>query len=547
MGEHHEDLEQDSSLLTAVGSERPLLALRHISKTFGTVLVLRDLSLDIQSGEVHALLGANGSGKSTLIKILTGYHSPDPGSKVWVRGQLRNLNEIRTGNEGLDIRAVHQDLGLVGRLNAIDNVALATGYITRGGRINWSRQREWTRELLSRFGDPDLDLSLPLDQCDQLHKTQVAIARILASWTPGKPGLLILDEPTASLPPSQVERLFKIIRELRRSGHSILYVTHRLREVFEIGDEVSLIRDGRLVETLSVAETRHEDLVAKIVQVMDTEDDEPRASLPIGLPASEMSDTRPVLEVRGLLADSLRGLDFTLHSGEILGITGLIGSGQDTLPYVLSGAWPATGGELVFFEGNKAHARRARKMRPGRTRKLGIGFVPADRTREGVVVGMNVMGNLTLPFLRQFRKRLILRHRMERLFANSKVRIHDVRPKDPSRQIAELSGGNQQKVVVARALEVSTRALLLAEPTAGVDIGSRPKIHDMVRARATSGIGVIVCSSDTVELSDLCTRILILRNGQVSGELVGDQIDESRIMHTLLEVESPDSQREGRE
>jgi ribose transport system ATP-binding protein len=546
MSEHHGNSEQDSGLLTAVDSETPLLALRHISKTFGTVLVLRDLSLDIRSGEVHVLLGANGSGKSTLIKVLTGYHSPDSGSKAWVRGQLRDLHEIRAGNEGLDIRAVHQDLGLIGRLNAIDNVALATGYITRGGRIDWSRQREWTRELLSRFGDPDLDLSLPLDQCDRLHKTQVAIARILASWTPGKPGLLILDEPTASLPPSQVERLFKIIRELRRAGHSILYVTHRLREVFEIGDNVSLIRDGKIVETLSVAETRHEELVAKIVQVMNTED-EPRTSFPIDLAVPEMPDGRPVLEVRGLRADALRGLNFTLHSGEILGITGLIGSGQDTLPYVLSGAWPATAGELIFFDGKKAHARRARKMQPSRTRNFGVGFVPADRTREGIVVGMNVMGNLTLSFLRQFRKRLILRHRMERQFANSKTHMHDVRPRDPSRQIAELSGGNQQKVVVARALEVSTKALILAEPTAGVDVGSRPKIHDMIRARASSGIGVIVCSSDTVELSDLCTRILILHNGRVSGELVGDEIDDSRIMHTLMDVESPDSQKEGRE
>jgi ABC-type sugar transport system ATPase subunit len=534
--------DKTASMSTDSAQDAPLLSLRHVSKTFGAVRVLRDLALDVQSGEVHALLGANGSGKSTLIKILTGYHGADPGSQAWLRGERRDISEIRLGTDGLDIRAVHQDLGLVGKLNAIDNVALATGYIMRHGRVQWSRQREWTRELLSRFGDPDLDLSLPLDECDQLHKTQVAIARILASWAPGKPGLLILDEPTASLPPSQVDRLFEIIRELRREGHSVLYVTHRLREVFEIGDQVSLMRDGTVVDTAPVAETRREDLVAKIVRVMNTDDDRPTATLPVDLRVTELSAGRPVLEVRDLRSESLRGLEFTLHSGEILGVTGLIGSGQDTLPYVLSGAWPAAGGDLIFFAGGNAEVVRARTMRPSRTRSFGIGFVPADRAREGVVVGMDVRENLTLPFLRRFRVRHVFRHGLERDFAASEVQVHAVRPSDHSRQIAVLSGGNQQKIVVARALQVSGRALILAEPTAGVDIASRPKIHEMVRARAAAGIGVLICSSDTVELSELCSRILILRNGQVSATLVGDDVDESRIMHCLLEVESADGQ-----
>jgi ABC-type sugar transport system ATPase subunit len=258
----------NSAAATATATRPNLLRLEHLSKTFPGQQALKDVSLEIAQGEVHALLGQNGCGKSTLIKALTGYHQPDPGLKVWLgdkEAHLAHGKVVAKDGEEIEIRAVHQDLGLVDRLNAVDNIGLVIGFSSASaGNIGWRDQANRTRELLGRVGASDLDIWRPLDQCDKLHRTQVAIARVLASWETER-GLVVLDEPTASLQAQEVDRLFAVVEEIRRSGISVLYVSHRLAEIFRIADRLTVLREGRLIGTRRVSEVDHEGIVSMML------------------------------------------------------------------------------------------------------------------------------------------------------------------------------------------------------------------------------------------------------------------------------------------
>lgn len=498
-----------------------LLRITGVSKTFPGTVALDDVSMDVAPGEIHALVGQNGSGKSTLIKILAGYHQADPGARAWLNGEPFDLASTAASRHHR-MRFVHQDLGLFLELGAVDNLALRGEFITDPvRRIRWKAQAEAARELLGRFG-LDLDMRRPLAEATPVQRTVVAIAAALAGWESG-PGLLVLDEPTAVLPPHDVAELLAIVRDVRDAGTSILYVSHRLDEVFEIADQVTVLRGGRVVRTRPV---RGLDVQALAELMVGTGVD---AGYRAGLPAA---DERPVvLRARNVRGRFLRDVAVELREGEVLGVAGLPGSGRDELPYALAGALAGAAGQVELAGQGWLPLRKSAAF--------DIPIVPADRAREAVIGEFSVAENLTISVLDRFRFHGFgwLRRRPERELVEDWMDVISVKAAGSGAPVTTLSGGNQQKVMMARCLARDPRVLVLCEPTAGVDVGTRQAIYEFIAGRARAGLSLVVSSSDTGDLLAICTRVLVMCNGRVVRELAGDQITEQALLSAMEETE----------
>ncbi|GGR36517.1 ABC transporter ATP-binding protein [Streptomyces aurantiogriseus] len=498
---------------------RPVLRVSGLSKRFGGTQALRDVDLEVAPGEIHALIGPNGSGKSTLIKILAGYHHADPGAVAELDGEPFDLGQV-TASRHDRLRFVHQELGLVGELSATDNLALSRGFArTAFGNIRWPEMERRTTALVERFG-LGIDVRRPLSGASPVQRAVVAIAAALQGWE-GRHGVLVLDEPTAVLPPGEVSRLFDIVREIRDAGAGVLYVSHRMDEIFALADRVTVIRGGRRIATRPVAGLTPRSLAELMAGEEVESDHRPRASAP--------GSAEAVLEVRDLWAGPLRGVGFALARGERLGITGLVGSGHEIVPYAVCGA--RTGpvrGRLRLPE------RSARWVDVRDAGRLGLPLVPADRAGEGVIGDFSVGENLTLPLLERLRTRAgRLRRRRESALAEEWIERVGVRTAGPGARITKLSGGNQQKVVMARCLAQRPEVLALCEPTAGVDIATRLQLYDLIGRQADEGMGVIVSSSDTQDLLALCTRVLVVRDGRIAREISGGEITEPALVHAM--------------
>jgi ABC-type sugar transport system ATPase subunit len=512
---------------TPLGVYAPTLRITGLSKTFPGTRALIDASLEIRAGEVHALIGQNGSGKSTLIKTLAGYHRADPGAVAELDGEPFAIGQ----HVPEALRFVHQDLGLVLELNAMDNLALRGGFISgAGGRIRWREQEEETYRLLDRFA-VELDIHRPLAEASPVQRTVVAIIAALQGWHGGR-GVLVLDEPTALLPHEEVERLFAMVREVKRAGTSVLYVSHRLDEIFEIADRVTVLRAGRVVETLPVAAVDGRGLAS--LMVGEDVDPDYRA------PAAARPDAPKVLELRDVHGHRLRGVDLDVHRGEILGIAGLAGAGMQELPYVIAGCshFPASGRMRL--------AQRSEQwLDVAEAPSLGIPIVPADRAREAIVAEFAVRENLTLSILDRLGPRGKLALREEATLVEHWTRELGVVTASPDALISTLSGGNQQKVVVARCLARDPDLLVLSEPTAGVDIGTRVAIYDLIAALSRRGLTVVVSSSDLGDLLAMCTRVVVLRNGRVAAELGADGLTEHALVRAMEGEEGANGARNG--
>ncbi|WP_189149163.1 sugar ABC transporter ATP-binding protein [Streptomyces lacrimifluminis] len=499
----------------------PVLRVAALSKRFGATQALTDVDLEVAPGEIHALIGPNGSGKSTLIKILAGYHHAEPGAVAELDGEPFDLGQV-TASRHDRLRFVHQELGLVGELSAIDNLALSHGFArTALGNIRWPEMERRTTALVERFG-LGIDVRRPLSAATPVQRTVVAIAAALQGWE-GHRGVLVLDEPTAVLPPGEVARLFDIVREVRDAGAGVLYVSHRMDEIFALADRVTVIRGGRRIATHPVADLTPRSL-AELMAGEETETDHRPA------PPSDRAD--PVLEVRDLWAGPLRGVGFDLARGERLGITGLVGSGHEIVPYAVCGAHAGrVSGRLRLPE------RSERWTEARDADGLGLPLVPADRAGEGVIGDFSVGENLTLPLLDRLRARSgRLGRRRESALAEDWIRrvgVHTAGRRPASARITTLSGGNQQKVVMARCLAQRPPVLTLCEPTAGVDIATRLQLYDLIERQADEGMGVIVSSSDTQDLLALCTRVLVVRDGRIAREISGRDITESALVHAM--------------
>jgi ABC-type sugar transport system ATPase subunit len=496
-----------------------VLRVNDLSKTFPGTKALDDVTLEVAEGEIHALVGQNGSGKSTLIKVLAGYYQADPGAKAWLNEEPFDLGDTADSRHHR-LRFVHQDLGLFLELGATDNLALRGEFLLDPlHRIRWKAQADLARQLLSQF-DLELDLRRPLAEATPVQRTVVAIAAALVGWE-GGPGVLVLDEPTAVLPPHDVTRLLEIINRVRSRGTSILYVSHRLDEVFRLADRVTVLRGGRVVETRPVAGLTPQTLAELMV---GTEVD---AGYRAGLAVAP--DRPVVLRARDLRGRFLAGVDVDLHEGEVLGVAGLPGSGRNELPYALVGKLPGATGQMALDGSDWQPVRKSASF--------DIPLVPADRARESVIGEFSVKENLTLSVLRRFRRFGLVRSRSERKLAAEWFSAIEVKAASPDDLITTLSGGNQQKVMMARCLARDPRVLVLCEPTAGVDVGTRQAIYEFIATRARAGLSLVVSSSDTGDLLALCTRVLVMCNGQVVREIAGDEITERALVHAMEETE----------
>jgi ribose transport system ATP-binding protein len=524
-----------------------LLKASGISKSFGEQRALDEVSLRIQRGEVHALVGENGSGKSTLIKILAGYYLPDRGCLIRVDGRELPPGSP-TESSRLGLRFVHQHLGLVAELNAPDNIGLVAGYATgAGGRVRVDKQRRRAAELLARVGVA-LDLTVPVGRLRPVERSAVAIARALDSRD-GEIKLLVLDEPTAALPPTEVESLFGVVRDIVARGVSVLYVSHRLDEVLALADVVSVLRDGRHQGTFPARGLSRERMVEYIIGETQPQPREPAADRrePSPPQASAPTATRleaaqprepepdpgsgagqpPALRVRDLRGRYLDGLTFEVARGEILGVAGLDGSGRDELAGALGGAVPARG--MV----TDARGRALARLTPRQARRHGIALVLPNWHPSSAVREFDVRENVSLATLRQFSSLGTVRRARERQAVLDWLSAVDVRPRDPGKRYGLLSGGNQQKVIVARWLATEPDVLVLEDPTSGVDVGARQQIYELLFAQRARGVGILLCSSDTEDLVSVCDRVLCLVDGKVAAELRGSAITEAGLLAAI--------------
>jgi ribose transport system ATP-binding protein len=495
---------------------QPILEIHGLRKSFPGTVALDGVDLDLRGGEVHALVGQNGSGKSTLVKILAGFQDPDDGSRIELDGEELSVHDT-SATHALGLRFVHQDLGLVDALDTVENLALGSGFETGfGARIRWADQREAARRRLGALGY-DFDVRRPVRELNASERTGIAIARALENVESAR--VLVLDEPTASLPRHEVRILFAAINRVRELGLGVIYVSHRLDEIFAIADRVSILRDGRKVATLDTESLDDEQLVS--LMIGRGRDASQRPELP--------DDERPVvLEVVNMRGVTVDGVDLIARRGEVLGIAGVTGSGRDELLSLIFGSAPRAG--LVRVGG-----REVRSSDPSAAIAARMALVPAERHRVGCVLPMSVAENCTLTDVRRFARFAgLLSRRKELGEVKDWIASFDIRPPRPDAVFGTLSGGNQQKVMLAKWLRTKPQVLLLDEPSQGVDVGAKDKIHELARSAADDGVAVVMASSDDIELSERCDRILVMSHGAIVTELVGPEISPENLARAQL-------------
>jgi ribose transport system ATP-binding protein len=498
----------------------PAVAARRISKRFGGVRALHDASILVERGEVHGLLGENGSGKSTLVNVLAGYHAPEPGGELEIDGHTVEL-PLRPDQAGAcGLAFVHQDLGLIPSLSVTENVRIGALATASSPFISWRRERRMAHAVLERLGievDPTATVTaLPLVQ-----RAQVAIARAVEQLRThtAEPsgGLLVLDEPTTYLPQVERHRLFALVRELAAAGTAVLFVSHDLDEALAITDRITVLRDGRNVATLDAGEADVSRLIELIVGA-------PPGRAPTAATSTAPRPSAIGATITELSGSVVRDVSFAIGLGEVLGLTGLAGSGFDEIPYLLYGALPARGGRLTL-----GRSFDLADMSPARALAAGIALVPGDRARDGGVASLSVGANVTLPVLDRYANRHRLDRRKMARDAAQLLAQHDVRPADPSVSLGELSGGNQQKALLAKWIDAGPRLLLLDDPTRGIDVGARARISATLATLASDGDATLCASSDHHELSSLCHRVLVFGEGTVRSELAGGELTPARI------------------
>jgi ribose transport system ATP-binding protein len=495
--------------------DAPLLTMSGIVKEFPGVRALDGVDLEVVAGEVHCLLGQNGAGKSTLIKVLAGAHQPDAGEIRWRGTPVSLPTPMAAMSQG--IATIYQELDLVDGLSVAENIYLGHEF-SRGGISLRGRQNRAARALLERLGHGEIPVTREVGRLSAAGKQIVSMARALSHDAQ----VIVMDEPSAVLAHDEVANLFRVIRELTAQGVAVIYISHRLAEIREIGDRVTILKDGRTVATSRPAATTP---TAEIVTLMTGRSIEyafpPRRPTPPG---------RPILEVQDLaLAGRFADVSFTLHEGEILGLAGLVGSGRSEILETVYGARRRTAGTVVLD---------GRPLPPGHvvaSVKRGLGLAPEERKSQALLLADTVQRNVSLATLPRFARLGWLTRGKERDEVAAAVEKLQVRPNDPARPTRTLSGGNQQKVVLARWLLGGSRVLLLDEPTRGVDVGARSEIYTLIRELADQGVAVLLVSSEVPEVLGLADRVLVLRDGRVVHESPAEQIDEHRVLDLIME------------
>jgi len=520
-----------------------VLAVRRLSKTFLGQRALNDVDFDLRTGEVHALLGENGSGKSTLIKCLAGYYAPDHGAELQIAERPFPMPYQPSQATRMGMVFVHQDLGLIPNLTVAENFAISRRFDARlWGRIPWKAIRDRAVAELKALGH-DIDPNGLVGRLSIAEQTIVAIARALASAEEGA-RVLVLDEPTAALPDArrkindgsrnEVDLLFDAVRRVVAAGVGVIYVSHKLHEILDLADRATILRDGRKIETLDVKGLSERDLVKAIVGHEVTT---------VGRASGESRPGERLLSVSHLTGRKLQDVSFTVDRGEVIGVAGMLGSGRSELARLLFGAQqPVDGaielrGGVVRFESPRDAVRH------------GVALIPEDRRRHGGLLDMTVAQNLTMPSIgRHFRKGRIV-GREERSRVRDLIAEYHINPPVPSRKFRVLSGGNQQKVVVAKWLSTSPDLVVFDEPVQGVDVGARAEIYQLVNRAAGEGAGVILISSELDQMLQLCTRVLVLRDGHLIADLPGESLNRhelTRYIYFGAESDGPHGRTQAR-
>ncbi|MFE9830425.1 sugar ABC transporter ATP-binding protein [Streptomyces halstedii] len=498
----------------------PLLTMSGITKSFPGVRALDGVDLQVQAGEVHCLLGQNGAGKSTLIKVLAGAHQPDGGSITW-QGETVQLSSPITAMR-LGIATIYQELDLVEGLSVAENVFLGHEPTSGGFVVRTREARTAAAALLERLGHPEIDPAREVGDLSAAHQQIVSMARALSHDV----RLIVMDEPSAALDPDEVDNLFRIVDGLTSDGVAVVYISHRLEEIRRIGDRVTVLKDGRAVAVgLPAAATPTRDIVA-----MMTGRDVEYVFPPRPAADAPPNTAEPVLTVEGLCREGeFEAVDLELRPGEIVGLAGLVGSGRSEILETVYGARRPTAGRVSVG---------GTPLRPGSVRAAvaaGIGLAPEERKAQALLLTESVTRNVSLSTLSRFARGGWLDRGAERAAARRATRELSLRPDNPDAAVGTLSGGNQQKAVLARWLLRGCRVLLLDEPTRGVDVGARAELYAVIRRLADEGLAVLLVSSEVPEVLGLADRVLVLREGRVVHEAAAQELDEHRVLDLVME------------
>lgn len=475
----------------------PLLHMQAINKSFPGVRALADVDLVVYPGEILGLLGENGAGKSTLMKVLNGVYKPDSGTIQW-QGETLTVNSPHDAQEN-GISMIHQELALIPYLDAGKNIFLGREPVLAPGIMHWQKLYRDARAIMD---DLNLTISVrrPVRFFSIAQQQMIEVAKALSLDA----RLIIMDEPTSSLTDREVEILFDQMRQLRERGVSIVFISHRLDEVFEICDRVTVLRDGELVDSQAVEAVTSDDIIRMMVgrevgTIYEKRDTEP-------------SD-EPVLTVENLSrGDVVRDVSFTLHRGEILGIAGLVGAGRTELAETIFGVHPASSGRIIL-NGDTVQIKN-----PSDAIKRGIGFVPEDRKEQGLFLGLSVGANILMTKLREMVRAIFIDHGAVSQESETYIKRLDIRTPSAQQEVRNLSGGNQQKVVIAKWLTLDPIILILDEPTRGIDVGAKSEIYRLMNRLAAQGVGIIMISSELPEVLGVSDRILVMHEGTISGE-----------------------------
>lgn len=488
------------------------IELKNIRKIFPGVVALEDVDFDVKYGEVHALVGENGAGKSTLIKILGGAYQPD-GGEIIIEGKCANISATFMAQQ-FKIAVIYQEFNLVPDLSVAENIFIGREPKIGKSFVNWKKINSDAAQILKKL-DIDINPKKFISDLSVAEKQMIEIAKSLSMDAK----LIVMDEPTATLTEKEVLKLFSIIQELRKKGVSIIYISHRLDEAFKLSDRITVLRDGRKIETKKTSETNQNEIVSLMVgKVVKDYFSEKK---------QKTGDEEVIMEVKNYnIADSIYDMNFKLHKGEILGFAGVLGSGIHHLLRSLYGAEQKSSGD-VYFENQKININK-----PSDAIKLGIGYVTEDRKGEGLLYDMSVLQNLSIIIIKALTafKGLFIRQKKELDVFNGMAKELDIKYANINQRIIYLSGGNQQKVIMGRTLVSECKVLILLEPTRGIDVGAKAEIHKIMIALADKGISIIMASSELPELVNLTDRCFVLYKGRLAAEFNRENMNEEKLV-----------------
>ncbi len=491
-----------------------ILELKNITKRFSGVEVLHQVHFQLRPGEVHALLGENGAGKSTLIKVMTGFHQPD-GGEIFLNGEQVHFGDTRDSRQA-GIAAIYQELSLFPDLDVAENIFVGRQPVAAGRRIDWQKLYKDAEDLMTSLG-VHLDLKQKARSLSIAQRQMVEIARAFSI----NARILIMDEPTSSLTLNEVADLFRLVRRLRDEGTAIIFISHRLEELFEIADRVTVLRDGTYVDTCPMEGVTRDDLIRMMVG----------RTISNMFPKQDVRVGEVALKVEHLTRDgAFYDISFELHRGEILGMAGLVGAGRTNVARAIFGCEPATSG-VIQIEGRDVAIKSSRQAI-----QLGLAYVPEDRQLHGLIPAMHITSNISLPMLGNYANWGWLKNKLERKVTYDAACQMEVRANNIWQDARELSGGNQQKVVLAKWLSTHPRILILDEPTRGIDVGTKAAVHALMSQLASEGMAILMISSELPEVLGMSDRILVMYEGHMTARFTRAEATQEKIIAAATET-----------